>query len=135
MTRQLDRPEKWDLGMHFSRSDAQWLGCKYYRSVSNIYFGGDVVDSRQVHGLAAPWLVVAAGSAIALIPWLARVVRRRRRYRQGQCIHCGYDLRASVERCPECGRPVKRRLKLPAGIATGDALPPAPSRGPGKTAA
>jgi hypothetical protein len=63
---------------------------------------------------------VVSGSISGLMFWRARRSRGRslvaRRIRAGLCLECGYDLRASKERCPECGTPIpldKTRHRLP----------------------
>jgi hypothetical protein len=59
-----------------------------------------------VHDLTLPfWLILIALGALPAFRALA-VWRARRRRREGHCAKCGYDLRASSERCPECGTPI-----------------------------
>ena len=58
--------------------------------------------------LPSPWheLLVLIGLPVSLIfLWAsARWARQGRRARAGLCAACGYDLRATPGRCPECGR-------------------------------
>ncbi len=36
--------------------------------------------------------------------WIVRAFRREKRWVvEGRCLKCGYDLRQSKDRCPECG--------------------------------
>jgi hypothetical protein len=47
--------------------------------------------------------------SFAVVPplwWLLRQMQKRFRTHAGLCRACGYDLRASKDRCPECGSPI-----------------------------
>jgi hypothetical protein len=44
-----------------------------------------------------------------------RILTRRSRIRRGCCLACGYDLRATLERCPECGAVICRSDKSESG--------------------
>ena len=72
---------------------------------------------RATHYPDAPWVgyrsdyfVFAVHPAIAIavllvLPaaWIYRPIRKRRARAKGLCPTCGYDLRATPDRCPECG--------------------------------
>jgi hypothetical protein len=49
--------------------------------------------------------VIALAPGLLSALWVKHLAGHRRRQRRaaGQCVKCGYDLRASPDRCPECG--------------------------------
>ena len=66
----------------------------------------DVPIARATYPVAAAALFVLP--AMRTLLYVRRLMLRRRRRSTGQCVRCGYDLRASPDCCPECG-------KVPAG--------------------
>lgn len=55
-----------------------------------------------------PHWMLAFPLLIAGLIWVRRMSAGRHRLRAlgGLCLQCGYDLRASKDRCPECGTPI-----------------------------
>lgn len=60
-------------------------------------------DRLAVPEAAVPLWALAAAFAVLPVARLTSAVRGRTRRRSGRCRACGYDLRASPGRCPECG--------------------------------
>jgi hypothetical protein len=64
--------------------------------------GGVFVTHHRL--IVIPYWLPTTLFALAPTAWLIGRTRRRRRQRAGLCPNCGYDLRATPDRCPECGR-------------------------------
>jgi hypothetical protein len=93
-TRPTDPPELWGSAFEFAQAGSLNRG------------GTNWVTATRVP-LLWPWLVCAVAPAWAVI---RRLPRRRRALHV--CTVCGYDLRESLERCPECGAAVPAGHRL-----------------------
>ncbi|MDB5323725.1 MAG: hypothetical protein JWN40_5356 [Phycisphaerales bacterium] len=74
------------------------LGFQSYHSGLSTSFS----DSHHDVDTMPAWLPVAL-FAIPPALFVRRRIRARRRAQTGHCRRCGYDLRATPDRCPECG--------------------------------
>lgn len=73
--------------------------------------------------VAMPYWFVAAVLTLLPLQWrldVARGRREQRRHGAGQCRACGYDLRATPDRCPECGVPVQTVSPHATGLRLAD---------------
>ncbi|HEY8667494.1 MAG TPA: hypothetical protein VIL86_12565 [Tepidisphaeraceae bacterium] len=82
---------------------AEWLGFELAH-VTEIHSEASPAFSRADHfGVVLPAWFLALLFAILPAIWLRRRMILRKRSRLGLCKTCGYDLRATPLRCPECG--------------------------------
>ena len=75
-------------------------------------------DNNEV-GFSFPFTWVIIPLCLPLIFIIQNGIRRRtnlRRTNSGRCSQCGYDLRASPQRCPECGKFIHSRDSIPCAV-------------------
>ncbi len=87
----------------------------FYRELDFIEFGGPginggwyLVPSEQIIISVLLWLpTLLFGIILCLCCRPLHLHRRRKRKKLGLCVKCGYDLRGSTKRCPECNTPIE----------------------------
>ncbi len=93
--------KKFVPGLSLEHSEPQQGAVRIYTPI----WGTHSLNPQSTSG----WYVVLPDWILLIVfgvmPAIAGMLWRRdwSRKRHGQCLHCGYDLRASPGRCPECG--------------------------------
>ena len=102
-----------DLREQFRHGGAEWMGFGLHCYTSVTPATGPWQRQHTYHAVLVPYWAV---TLLLLLPPSCRFYCgwRRRRTVPGACSACGYDLRATPERCPECGTPSAPAVKADA---------------------
>lgn len=93
-------PRNQPLAFKLSRSGFQSITFRYGMSAG---IGKRPIWDGTMHAEAFPLYPLLVLLAIPLCLWVIAHRRQARRELEGKCPNCGYDLRATSDRCPECG--------------------------------
>ncbi len=90
----------WDTGM---TGDAGPLVTKFAVGHFGCSFHYVRYASTTYRYFICPFWMLQAVAALLVVAAFVPLRRRIHRQRRGLCIFCAYDLRATTDRCPECG--------------------------------
>jgi hypothetical protein len=74
-----------------------------HRLLGFYYFAGDFRPPDRFYLVGIPYWFLLTVAAVPLVIQLRRHRLAARRHAAALCPTCGYDCRATPERCPECG--------------------------------
>jgi hypothetical protein len=94
--------DKLSIGSMWAQAEPNWTGFAWNVAPTGQTAPNGKPWARQGTVAVPHWFVIVVSAALPGL-WFRRRRRARYRLQRGLCPDCGYDLRATPERCPECG--------------------------------
>jgi hypothetical protein len=103
--RELDQKEygPWAKWPPSQLQDHSWLGFHYIHGVYVVWGAAGIKWMTRDFEIGIPVVLAIVLAMYCPFFCLRRVIIARHRDKIGACHVCGYDLRATPDRCPECG--------------------------------
>jgi hypothetical protein len=86
----------------FRSNDDPVLGFKLGHFINGTAGANDYSEGWQI--VVPLWMLLLLMLVLPAV-WYLLHRRAQRRFERGHCAVCGYDMRATPDRCPECGQP------------------------------